>query len=274
MYDLAYVSATVTSQVTHLPLCHGIKETPSGLLPLLSRHSGSLIDCIFALVIVRHAMSFKMLCRVCLPEFFKREKQCSPRASIVCPHWQKWGRHIVAPRHRATAIRMASLSRKRPQQTTVARVTNRQSVDRMLPAAVHGPSQSCSQIVSLSWPCMQWRSDDFRAPPQTNCLGPWPRGYGDYFFLAGPWRAPGGPLAGPWRAPGGPLAGPWRAPGGPLAGPFSPAGPPAVAGPAGPSLRHCMHVHLHFIPCTLLVCTASSNGLSGCHCRPKRQIVK
>ena len=27
-------------------------------------------------------------------------------------------------------------------------------------------------------------------PPPTTCLGPWPRGYGDYFFLAGP----GGPL--------------------------------------------------------------------------------
>ena len=34
----------------------------------------------------------------------------------------------------------------------------------------------------------------------------------------------------------------WQAPGGPLAGPFSPAGPPAVAGPAGPSLRHWSHV--------------------------------
>ena len=120
IYDLAYVSVTVTSQVTHLPLCHGTKEAPSGLLPLLSRHSGSLIACILALVIVRHTMSFKMLCRVCLPEFFKHEKQCNPRASIVCPHWQTCGRHIVAPRRRATAIRTVSLrtvslSRKRPQ---------------------------------------------------------------------------------------------------------------------------------------------------------------
>ena len=48
----------------------------------------------------------------------------------------------------------------------------------------------------------QWRSDDFQAPPQTTCLGPWPRVYGDYFFLAGP---------------------------------FNPAGP------AGPSLRHWQH---------------------------------
>ena len=27
-------------------------------------------------------------------------------------------------------------------------------------------------------------------PPQTTCLGLWPRGYGDYFFLAALWRAP------------------------------------------------------------------------------------
>ena len=69
----------------------------------------------------------------------------------------------------------------------------------------------------------QWRSDDFRAPPQTTCLGPWPRGYGDFFFLVGPWRVP--------------------------AGPFSLAGPPAVAGPAGPSLRHCL---FHYLRINLL----------------------
>ena len=46
--------------------------------------------------------------------------------------------------------------------------------------------------------CMviQWRSDDFRAPPQTTCLGLWPRGYGDY-FLVGPWRAPSASRAPP-----------------------------------------------------------------------------
>ena len=36
-------------------------------------------------------------------------------------------------------------------------------------------------------------------PPPTTCLGPWPRGYGDYFALAGP----GGPLQ-PRGAPAGP----------------------------------------------------------------------
>ena len=46
----------------------------------------------------------------------------------------------------------------------------------------------------------------FGPPPQTTCLGPWPRGYGDYFFLAGP---------------------------------FSPTGP--SRGLRGPSLRHWVH---------------------------------
>ena len=50
----------------------------------------------------------------------------------------------------------------------------------------------------------------FGPPPQTTCLGSWPRVYGDYFFLAGPWRAPSTPRA-----------------------------PPRSRGPAGPSLRHC-----------------------------------
>ena len=54
----------------------------------------------------------------------------------------------------------------------------------------------------------QWRSDDFSGAPPTTCLGPWPRGYDDYYSLAGPGR------------------------------PLQPRGPPAVAGPAGPSLRH------------------------------------
>ena len=29
---------------------------------------------------------------------------------------------------------------------------------------------------------------NFGPPPQTTCLGLWPRGYGDYFFLASPWQ--------------------------------------------------------------------------------------
>ena len=42
--------------------------------------TGTLIDCILALFIVRHTMSFKMLCRVCLPAFFK--KQCNHAGSV------------------------------------------------------------------------------------------------------------------------------------------------------------------------------------------------
>ena len=95
MYDLAYVSATITSQVTHLPLCHGISEAPSGFLPLFSRLSDSLIDCTFALVMVRHTMSFSRLCLVALPVIFKHEKQCKPRASTTWPHGQSCGRHNI-----------------------------------------------------------------------------------------------------------------------------------------------------------------------------------
>ena len=49
--------------------------------------------------------------------------------------------------------------------------------------------------------CNQWRSDDFRAPPPTTCLGPWPRGYGDCFFLAGPFSPTGPPRSRGLRGP-------------------------------------------------------------------------
>ena len=43
----------------------------------------------------------------------------------------------------------------------------------------------------------------FSPPPQTTCLGPWPRGYGDYFFLAGPFNPAGPPRSrGPRYATG------------------------------------------------------------------------
>ena len=54
------------------------------------------------------------------------------------------------------------------------------------------------QIMSLEMferttlPCRDYSSSVstiFRPPSQTTCLGPWPRGYGDYFFLADPCRA-------------------------------------------------------------------------------------
>ena len=79
-----------------------------------------------------------------------------------------------------------------------------------------GEEQQNDKIKRIISTSNQWRSDDFLPPPPTICLGPWPRGYGDYFFLAGP----GGPL--------------------------QPRGPPAVAGPAGPSLRHCVEYYTGF----------------------------
>ena len=87
------MSVTVTSQVTHLPLCHGIKEAPSGLLPLLSKHRGSLIDCIFALVIVRHTMSFKMLIINYHYYFFLNPQYLIPEGITNC--YRRWnsGQH-------------------------------------------------------------------------------------------------------------------------------------------------------------------------------------
>src|SRR6478609_7840949 len=51
--ELAKVSGAVTSHVKHLPLCHGLRVQPSGLLPS-SRNSpaGSLFDFIIIIIIM------------------------------------------------------------------------------------------------------------------------------------------------------------------------------------------------------------------------------
>ena len=62
--DAANVSATVTSQVRHLPRDHGMSVTPSGRLPSsLVRPNGSFWEGMFALPNDRHMMSFSILCR-------------------------------------------------------------------------------------------------------------------------------------------------------------------------------------------------------------------
>ena len=57
-YDGARVSATVTSQVRHLPDCHGMSVRPSGSLPSdLNKPDGSLMAGILAFVRARHTKS-------------------------------------------------------------------------------------------------------------------------------------------------------------------------------------------------------------------------
>src|SRR6218665_987550 len=69
--DVANVSETVTSHVRHLPHHHLITITPSVLLPSsLVRPNGSFLEVMLALFSDLHIMSFRMLCRCCLPAFF------------------------------------------------------------------------------------------------------------------------------------------------------------------------------------------------------------
>ena len=51
-YEFAKVSATVTSQATHLYLCQGVSVTPSGLLLSLNVPSGSLLAWIIIIIII------------------------------------------------------------------------------------------------------------------------------------------------------------------------------------------------------------------------------
>jgi hypothetical protein len=60
-YELARVSATVTSQATHLPPCHGMRVRPSGRFPSeRNRPGGSFIDGILALARARHIISLRL----------------------------------------------------------------------------------------------------------------------------------------------------------------------------------------------------------------------
>src|SRR6218665_2271667 len=84
--DVANVSETVTSHVRHLPHDHGISVTPSGLLPSsLVRPNGSFFSGILPLFSALHIMSFRMLCRFCLPAFFLQARPWSPLASTLSP---------------------------------------------------------------------------------------------------------------------------------------------------------------------------------------------
>ena len=63
------------------------------------------------------------------------------------------------------------------------------------------PLAYCMQFIMFYVCCtMYWITHSgvamiFGPPPQTTCLGPWPRVYGDYFFLVGPFN-PAGPSRG------------------------------------------------------------------------------
>src|SRR6218665_1509367 len=77
---------SLLSHVRHLPHDHGISVTPSGLLPSsLVRPNGSFLEGMLALFSDLHIMSFRMLCRCCLPAFFLQARPWSPLASTLSP---------------------------------------------------------------------------------------------------------------------------------------------------------------------------------------------
>jgi len=87
IWDSAYVSGTVTSQVTGLPLAHGSKVVPSGLLLLsLTKLTGSLAAGIWARFSARQMMSFGWLWRCCMGALLRQDSPCSPWASTGFLH--------------------------------------------------------------------------------------------------------------------------------------------------------------------------------------------
>ena len=96
---MASVSITVESQARHLSACHGMRVSPSGLLPSdLNRPLGSLANGTMARPRARQIMSFNWWYRIDLPALCSHDKPCMPRASNGAPHRHGWGSHKLTPR--------------------------------------------------------------------------------------------------------------------------------------------------------------------------------
>src|SRR5215469_10906329 len=94
-------------------------EQPSGLSEEFGiRPEGSLDTGTPALLKALRMVSFTCACLDCRPALLMHDKPCAPLASTCLPHGQMNGVHRVAPRRSPVAIRMASLSSRRPSDGT------------------------------------------------------------------------------------------------------------------------------------------------------------
>ena len=115
MYELAIVSDMVICHTSGLPLVHGICVAPSGLLPSdLDKPTDSLTAGYCAFFIDLQMISFIWACWICLGALFLHDKPCSPCASTIEPQRQLCGWHVLLPRRKPTAIRMASSDSRSP----------------------------------------------------------------------------------------------------------------------------------------------------------------
>ena len=106
-------------QVRHRPLCQGTKVRPSGRFQSpLQRPMGSLVAGMSAHLRDRHIRSLTWWWRIdrqLLFLLFLHERLCVPLMQTSAPHGQVWGSQILRLRYRATATRIASSDRRRPQ---------------------------------------------------------------------------------------------------------------------------------------------------------------
>ena len=81
------MSGHVASQTNNRPDFHGVRVTPSGLLPsALSRPVGSNLDGMWAADSARLKMSLRAACRWCLPSLLLQLRVCLPRLFTKAGH--------------------------------------------------------------------------------------------------------------------------------------------------------------------------------------------
>ena len=114
------MSGQAASHTSKRPDFHGVRVTPSGLLPSdLISPDGSSLEGMWADVKALFKISFRAAWRWCLPSLCLQLRACLPNSSTMaeqCWHW--CGRHTGVPRRRATAIRTVLSSIRSPREDT------------------------------------------------------------------------------------------------------------------------------------------------------------
>ena len=115
VWDAAYVSRTVTSHSKGFPRDQGTNVAPSGLLPsFLDNPIGFLLAGICAFLIARQIRSLSWEWRMWRGALLRHARLCRPLASTIVPQTHMCGWHIIVPRRKPVATRMASSDNRRP----------------------------------------------------------------------------------------------------------------------------------------------------------------
>ena len=152
MWEAAWVSGDLASQMRHFPARHGVKVTPSGLfLSDLYSPSGSLLEWMLALARDLQMMSLIKWWRSWRPAAALRlhANECVPYASTRAPQRHKWGSQSRHPSRNPTAALMTSLLILSPH-VEIGRALSHAPACRAREARILARSRSLLQLANNS----------------------------------------------------------------------------------------------------------------------------